>query len=186
MSRSWNHSLCLGGEGREGDGADPTQGGTAPALPAARGYWVRCRPWGTWAPSQVSGNCTPGAGGLGGPAGGPATVRGALPTPPWDRTKNCVRDTAWGFASLGSDHPFGNRGAAGPGQPRCLPSEGALPDSPANGLALVLEGAGTIVLGTMSPGSLQSLGRWGSPEEALPARPSVFLKAVLGSPHNPH
>lgn len=157
-----------------------------PPLPAARGYLVRCCPWGTWAPSQVSGNCTPGAGGLGGPEGGPAAVRGALPSPfPWVMNKNCVWDTARGFATLGSGHPFGN-GAAGPQQPRCLPAEGALPDSSANGLALVLEGAGTIVQGTMSPGSLQSLGRWGSPEEALPARPSVFLKAFLGSPHNPH
>lgn len=110
---------------------------------------------------------------------GAATVRGALPSPfPWVVDKNCVWDTAWGFATLGGGHPFGNRGA-GPQQPRCLRVKGALPDSPANGFALVLEGAGTIVQGTMSPGSLQSLGRWGSPEEALPAGPSV-VESLLG------
>ncbi|KAI4535124.1 hypothetical protein MG293_014350 [Ovis ammon polii] len=48
--------------------------------------------------------------------------------------------------------------------PRCLPGAWALLRSAANGLALVLEGAGAIVPGTMHPGSLHSPGRnWQRP-----------------------
>lgn len=70
------------GRGRRAlDGRDSTQGGTAGAPPAARGYLVCSCPWGTWALSQASGNCTSGAGGLGRPEGGSAAVRGCCLSP---------------------------------------------------------------------------------------------------------
>lgn len=137
-------------------------------------------------PSARSGNCTSGAGGLGGPEGGPAAVRGCCLSPPSIMTqKSRVGDAAWGSVTLGSGHSSGSP-RLHPQPPRCLPGKGAPLSPPANGLAPVLEGAGTIVQGTMSPGSLRSLGRWGSPEEALPGRPSAFWKAFLGSLPRPH
>lgn len=90
---------------RELDGRDSTQGGTAGAPPAARGYLVRSCPWGTWALSQASGNCTSGAGGLGPPEGGPAAVGGCSLSPPSITTrKSRVGDAAWGSVTLGSGH----------------------------------------------------------------------------------
>lgn len=143
-------------------------------------------PLGHLGPQPGSGNCTSGAGGLGGPEGGPAAVRGCCLSPPSIMTqKSRVGDAAWGSVTLGSGHSSGSP-RLHPQPPRCLPGKGAPLSPPANGLAPVLEGAGTIVQGTMSPGSLRSLGRWGSPEEALPGRPSAFWKAFLGSLPRPH
>lgn len=105
---------------RELDGRDSTQGGTAGAPPAARGYLVRSCPWGTWALSQASGNCTSGAGGLGPPEGGPAAVGGCSLSPPSITTgKSRVGDAAWGSVTLGSGHSSGSP-RLHPQPPRCF------------------------------------------------------------------
>lgn len=70
-------------------------------------------------PSARSGNCTSGAGGLGGPEGGPAAVRGCCLSPPSIMTqKSRVGDAAWGSVTLGSGHSSGSP-RLHPQLPRC-------------------------------------------------------------------
>lgn len=166
MSHSWNRSLCLGGGGEPGSPQGLQAGRDCSCLPQQPevtwcvaalgapgpqpGVW-KTHSWGgrAWRAKRV---------GLSQPPLGPSQRHGE---------ELCVGHSlglchfrqwppTWEFERLGPWVPQAAAPAA-----KVFVWGGALLNSVANGLGRVLEGAGTIVPGTIRPGSLYSLGRWG-------------------------
>lgn len=136
---SWNPVCVWEGEGREGGGKASTLGGTAPALPAEEVTPCVVALGAPGPPAKCLETAHLGQEGLEGQGWAPCCEGFPRCSPPASWVSR-VRDTLRGAAT--GDMVIRVLPQAPVQLPRCLPGAWALLRSAANGLALVLEGAG--------------------------------------------